>query len=152
MFPAFQSYLLLIPCVRAHCFYIYGLPRWLGGKESACNAGDVGLIPGSGRSSGGGNGNPLQHICPLILGHSSAPRTALMSSLWGVQAPPHPWHSSGRWSIHNIKRLHNLRVAVRKIMMKVNQGSSFCQSTSLRKATDLEQTKPSLVTRLKVDW
>ena len=29
-------------------------------KESACNAGDLGSIPGSGRSSGKGNGNPLQ--------------------------------------------------------------------------------------------
>ena len=38
------------------------LPRWLSGKESACNAGDVGSIPGSGRSpGGGGNGNPLQY-------------------------------------------------------------------------------------------
>ena len=36
-----------------------GLPGWLSGKESTCQAGDVGLIPGSGRSSGGGNGNPL---------------------------------------------------------------------------------------------
>ena len=31
------------------------------GKESACNAGDSGLIPGSGRSPGEGNGNPLQY-------------------------------------------------------------------------------------------
>ena len=31
------------------------------GKASACNAGDLGLIPGSGRSPGEGNGNPLQH-------------------------------------------------------------------------------------------
>ena len=31
------------------------------GKESACNAGDVDSIPGSGRSPGGGNGNPLQY-------------------------------------------------------------------------------------------
>ena len=30
------------------------------GRESACNAGDLGSIPGSGRSSGEGNGNPLQ--------------------------------------------------------------------------------------------
>ena len=30
------------------------------GKESACNAGDAGPIPGSGRSSGEGNGTPLQ--------------------------------------------------------------------------------------------
>ena len=32
-------------------------------KASACNAGDLGLIPGSGRSSGKGNGNPLQYSC-----------------------------------------------------------------------------------------
>ena len=32
-------------------------------KESACNAGDPGLIPGSGRSPGEGNGNPLQYSC-----------------------------------------------------------------------------------------
>ena len=31
--------------------------------ESACNAGDLGLIPGSGRCPGGGNGNPLQYSC-----------------------------------------------------------------------------------------
>ena len=42
---------------------IDGLPRWLGGKESACQAGDAGLIPGSGRSPGEGNGNPLQYSC-----------------------------------------------------------------------------------------
>ena len=30
-------------------------------KESTCSAGDVGLIPGLGRSSGEGNGNPLQY-------------------------------------------------------------------------------------------
>ena len=40
-----------------------GLPWWLSGKESICNAGDVGLIPGLGRSPGGGNGNPLQYSC-----------------------------------------------------------------------------------------
>ena len=32
-------------------------------KESACNAGDPGSIPGLGRSSGEGNGNPLQYCC-----------------------------------------------------------------------------------------
>ena len=31
------------------------------GKESACNAGDLGSIPGLGRSPGEGNGNPLQY-------------------------------------------------------------------------------------------
>ena len=33
------------------------------GKESACSTGDPGLIPGSGRSPGAGNGNPLQYSC-----------------------------------------------------------------------------------------
>ena len=33
------------------------------GKESACNAGDPGLIPGSGRSPGKGNGNPPRCSC-----------------------------------------------------------------------------------------
>ena len=38
-----------------------GLPRWLSSKESAHDAGDVGLIPTSGRSPGEGDGNPLQY-------------------------------------------------------------------------------------------
>ena len=38
-------------------------PRWLSGKESACNARDHGLIPGSGRSPEEGNNNPLQYSC-----------------------------------------------------------------------------------------
>ena len=33
------------------------------GKESSCNVGDLGLIPGLGRSPGGGHGNPLQYSC-----------------------------------------------------------------------------------------
>ena len=40
-----------------------GAPGGSGGKESACNAGDLGLIPGSGESLGEGNGNPLQYSC-----------------------------------------------------------------------------------------
>ena len=32
-------------------------------QESACNAEDLGLIPGMGRSPGEGNGNPLQYSC-----------------------------------------------------------------------------------------
>ena len=36
---------------------------WLTGKESPCNVGDLGLIPGLGRSPGEGNGNLLQYSC-----------------------------------------------------------------------------------------
>ena len=40
-----------------------GFPGSSESKESACNAGDPGLIPGSGRSPGKGNGYPLQYSC-----------------------------------------------------------------------------------------
>ena len=40
-----------------------GLSGWLRGEESACNAGDLNLIPGLGRTSGEGNGNSLHHSC-----------------------------------------------------------------------------------------
>ena len=40
-----------------------GPPGGSDGKASACNAGDLGSIPGSGRSPGEGKGNPLQHSC-----------------------------------------------------------------------------------------
>ena len=49
--------------------YPEGLPRWCSGKEHTDRAGDakdMGSIPGSGRSPGEGNGNPLQYSC---LGH-----------------------------------------------------------------------------------
>ena len=40
-----------------------GFPGGSEGKVSACNVGDMGLIPGSGGSPGEGNGNPLQYSC-----------------------------------------------------------------------------------------
>ena len=40
-----------------------GLSWWLSGKESTCNAGDLGLISGLGRFPGEGNGYPFQYSC-----------------------------------------------------------------------------------------
>ena len=40
-----------------------GFPDGSDSKESACNAGNPGLIPGSESSPRGGNGNPLQYSC-----------------------------------------------------------------------------------------
>ena len=40
-----------------------GFPGGSAGKESACSAGDLGLIPGLGRWPGEGKGYPLQHSC-----------------------------------------------------------------------------------------
>ena len=39
------------------------LLRWLSGKESACQAGELGLVSQSGRSPGKGNDNPIQNSC-----------------------------------------------------------------------------------------
>ena len=58
-------------CMTGMCYtwtsYCYkalmGFPDGLDSKESACNARDLGLIPGLGRSPGEGNGYPLQHSC-----------------------------------------------------------------------------------------
>ena len=53
-------------CVCVCVYLTTGFPDGSAGEESACNAGDTedaGLIPGLGRSSGGGNGNPFQYSC-----------------------------------------------------------------------------------------
>ena len=42
---------------------VFDLPCSSDGKESACNAGDLGSVPGLGKSPGEGNGNSLQHSC-----------------------------------------------------------------------------------------
>ena len=48
---------------NALCILFLGFPGNSAGKESTCNAGDPGLIPGLGRSPGGGHSNPLQFSC-----------------------------------------------------------------------------------------
>ena len=50
------------------------------GKESACNAEDIGLVPGSGRSPGGGHGNPPQCSC---LENPHGQRSLACFSPWG---------------------------------------------------------------------
>ena len=52
-----------IPVLHQFTLDIGGFPGGSDGKESACSAGDSGLIPGPGRSPGEGNGNPLQYSC-----------------------------------------------------------------------------------------
>ena len=49
--------------MRALHFLKQGFPGGSDDKASACNAGDLGSIPGLGRSPGEGNGNPLKHSC-----------------------------------------------------------------------------------------
>ena len=61
------------------CKYL-GFAGGSDGKESACKAGDLGSVPGLGRSPGEGNGNPLQYSClenPMDKGAWWAPRKEL---------------------------------------------------------------------------
>ena len=44
-------------------YTIFSFPGGSDSKESACNAGDLGVTPGSGRSPGEGNGKPFQYSC-----------------------------------------------------------------------------------------
>ena len=44
--------------------FFFSFPAGSVSKESTCNVGDPGLIPGSGRPFGEGTGNPLQYFCP----------------------------------------------------------------------------------------
>ena len=57
-----------------------GFPGSSAGKESACNVGDLGLIPGLGRSPGGEYGNPLQRFC---LENPHGQRSLAGYSPWG---------------------------------------------------------------------
>ena len=66
LFPVLPSNFHTLPfslsLLFSACLH-YLQPSGSVGKESACNAGDLGLIPVSGRSSGEENGNPLQYSC-----------------------------------------------------------------------------------------
>ena len=64
-----------------------GFPSSSDGKESACNAGDPGSIPGSGRSPGEGNGYPLQYSCL----ENSMDRGAWWLHSMELQSVRHDW-------------------------------------------------------------
>ena len=83
------------------------------GNVSACNGGDLGLIPGSGRSPGEGNGNPLQYSClenPMDTG-------AWQATVHGVE--------ESRTRLSDFTRLHYARKQV--IYVKEYQFSSVAQ-------------------------
>ena len=73
-------------------------PRWHSGKETACNAGDVGSIPGSGRSPGEGNGNSLKYSC---LGNPMG-RGAWQATIHGVAQSQTQLSSEGGGINHHV--------------------------------------------------
>ena len=84
-------------------FFFNGLPWQLSGKESACNAGDLGSIPGLGRSPGEKNGDPFQYSClenPIDRGawratvhRVSGKESACQCRRWGFD----PWVGKIPW-------------------------------------------------------
>ena len=54
---------MTVETVVEHLCLLWGSPGDSDGKESSCNAGDLGVTPGSGRSPGEANGNSLQYSC-----------------------------------------------------------------------------------------
>ena len=68
-------------------WYNMGILCSSNGKESACDAGDHGSIPELGRSSGEGNGNPLQYSCL----ENSMDREAWQATFVGLQRVGHHW-------------------------------------------------------------
>ena len=77
---------------------VQGFPGGSVGKESTCNAGDLGSIPGLGRSPGGGHGNLLQYSC---LENSHEQRSLAGCSPFGHRVG-HDWatkHSTARATV-----------------------------------------------------
>ena len=54
---------IILLCIIIFILLYLGFPGGSDGKDSTCNGGGPGLIPGSGRSAGEGNGYPLQSFC-----------------------------------------------------------------------------------------
>ena len=63
--------------------YQWGFPDSSAGKESACNAGDLGSIPGSGRPAGEGIGYPLQYFGHLMGRTNSLEKTLMLGKIEG---------------------------------------------------------------------
>ena len=77
-----------------------GLPWWLSGKELAGNAGNMGSIPGWGRSPARGHGNPLQYSC---LENPHGQRSLADYSPWG-----HKESDTTERRIHSLSPPHSL--------------------------------------------
>ena len=90
----------------AESWLINRLPWWLRQKESACNVGDSGLIPGSGRSPGEGDGYPLQCSCL----ENPMDRGAWRAAVHGISKGCSPWDLKGLQSMGSQSTGHNALV------------------------------------------
>ena len=73
---------IIIDLFQDTVYRYMGFPGGAAVKNLPANAGDAGLLPGSGKSPGGGNGNPLQYSCL----ENPTQRGLAGYSLWGARA------------------------------------------------------------------
>ena len=84
-----------------------GFPGGIDGKESTCNAGDLGSIPGLGRSPGGGYGNPFQYSC---LENPHGQRSLEGYSPWGHKESDVIKHTHTHTGTQRERDLHKYRI------------------------------------------
>ena len=99
--PSFSQEFVSSICVQR------GFPGGSDGKESACNAGGLGLIPVSGRSPG--EGNPLQYSCP----ENSTDKGGWWATVHGV---------TNRWTLTKIKQAQATNTSIPSIPMWPEAG------------------------------
>ena len=92
-----------VPALAGGFFTTSATYNFLGGsdgKEFACDAGDLGLIPRSGRSPGGGNGNPLQY--------SWLENSMDRGAWWATVRGPKESDKSEHFGVHDLGQMLNL--------------------------------------------
>ena len=118
------------------------------GKESPCSTGDLGSIPGSGRSPGEGNGNPLQYSCldnPVDKGAWGATVhevTKTRTSSWGSQRVLSDQHSSYEEDSNGVKTATILTHILQKNKSNLSETRAICLLIFLNliKKTNIFQT------------
>ena len=106
----------------------WGFPEGSDGKESTCNVGDLGSIPGLGRSPGGRHGNPLQYSC---LENPLGQRSLVGSSPWGHRKSyTTKWLSTAQHWLY-IKVALPLYISFRCILVQKYQRIEFYFSVSM---------------------
>ena len=95
---------------NTHSSHVMGFPGGSAGKESTCNAGDLGSIPGLGRSPAGGHGNPLQYS--YLENPMDREEPGGLQSI-GSQRVAQDWattHSTAQSYLHQIKEIQLHRI------------------------------------------
>ena len=136
-------YLLVCECCALECaLWIYTIcvsmsqSRFRGsdGKESACNAGHPGLIPGLGRSPGDGNGNPLQYFCleNSMDGRAYSPLGhKRVGHSWVTNTPPRVWIFYNRTFEQNLSKAFEQRqlISITVNLSRLTTGSAVEDDT-----------------------